>query len=123
MALLIPTYPNDYDAAHPLADAYAWIAGLALDLSINAGRVTLNVHPNASAWQDRPAAQLGVALGQVLVPGNPAADPPVAEVRFPRLDELMQDADFSAAYQTIGAKLYAALVATHPLLAGATMAP
>lgn len=116
MALIIPSYPNPHDPANPLVDAYAWMASLILDLASGQGQIVLNIHPSEATWQSPPVAQLGIALGQVLGPG-PEGEPAVA---FPSLDELMADAEFAAAYATIGARLYAAAVATHPALAGAT---
>lgn len=127
MALNIPKYPDPRDPANPLSDAYAWLSEIALDLRGNAGRLTLNVHPNEAAWTAAPVAQLGISLGQILVPatpGDPTAIPPVPAtpaVTFPTLADLMADADFASAYNTIGAKLYAAALA-HPRLAGATEA-
>ena len=41
---------------------------------------------------------------------------------FPTLEALMGDPEFAAAYAVIGGKLYQALAATHPALAGATPA-
>ena len=127
MALNVPEFPDPRDPANPLKNAYAWLAWWALDLSNDTGRLVLNIHPNEAAWTAAPVAQLGISLGQVLVPakpGDPTADPPVPatpEVRFPTLEALMADPEFVAAYNTVGAKLYAASL-NHPKLAGATPA-
>jgi hypothetical protein len=109
MARQIPSFPDPRDPAHPLIDAYAWLAGLGLDLSTGQGQFVLNFHPNEAAWQSPPVAQIGIALGQVLGPG----------VTSPTLAELMADPEFAAAFATIGAKLYA-VADLHPALAGAT---
>lgn len=115
MALSIPVFPNPFDQANPVQDAYAWIAGLALDLFAGTGRVVLNVHPNAQAWGSQPLMQMSISLGDIIIPaveGNPNADPPispVAAVFFPTLGELMQDPEFASAYAVIGGKLYGAL--------------
>jgi hypothetical protein len=115
MALLIPSFPDPRDKANPLVDVYAWISGLSLDLFSNQGQVVFNVNPNAASWQDRPVDQFGIALGQVLGPG-PEGGPPAT---FPTLAEFMADPEFAAAFAVIGAKLYAAALATHPAFAGA----
>jgi hypothetical protein len=109
MALQIPSWPNPHDKANPLVDVYGWFSGLNLDLFSSQGQVVLNVNPNAAAWQDKPIDQLGIALGQVLGP----------DATFKTLAEFMADAEFAAAFATIGAKLYAEAVAKHPMLAGA----
>jgi hypothetical protein len=116
MALKIPSWLNPHDKANPLVDVYGWISGLNLDLFSSQGQVVFNINPNAAAWQDRPIDQLGIALGQVLGPG-PEGGPPAT---FKTLSEFMADAEFAAAFATMGAKLYAEAVAKHPLLAGAT---
>jgi hypothetical protein len=108
MARQIPSFPDPRDPSAPLADAYAWLAGLALDLATGQGQFTINIHPHEAAWQSPPVAQIGIALGQVLGPG----------VTSPTLAELMADPEFAAAYATIGAKLYA-VADLHPSLAGA----
>jgi hypothetical protein len=129
MALTIPSYPIRFDPANPISNAYAWLAGVYLDLSSNSGRVVLNVHPNAASWQSPPVDQVAVALGQVF--GGPGAtsgpDPGLPAVRFPTLGELMADPgpvgdtgiSFAQAYAVIGLKLYAELAARVPALAGA----
>jgi hypothetical protein len=114
MARQIPSFPDPRDKLNPLVDAYAWLSALSLDLASGQGQLVLNIHPHEAAWQDAPAAQLGMALGQVLGPG-PEGGPPVT---FPTLAELMADPDFAAAFAVIGAKLYAA-ADLHPLLVGA----
>ena len=120
MAISIPSYPNPFEPAKPVVAAYAWTSFIALDLFANQGRLQLNINPNLTSWSAPPMGTISVALGQVFVAANPAAVPPVAEVRFPRLDELMADPAFASAYNTIGSKLYAALLLYHPALAGAT---
>jgi hypothetical protein len=114
MALLIPSFPNPHDKANPLVDVYGWISSLNLDLFSSQGQVVFNINPRESAWQDRPIDQLGIALGQVLGPG-PEGGPPAT---FPTLAEFMADPEFAQAYTTMGAKLYAAALATHPAFAG-----
>lgn len=118
MALNLPTLATPYGIE--LTNAYAWLSGLALDLSANTGRCVLNVNPDEAAWQSTPVVQVAVSLGQVLTPGDPTASPPVEPTLFPTLSELMSDPEFAQAYSVIGAKLYAALLA-HPALAGATV--
>jgi hypothetical protein len=93
MARQIPSFPDPRDPSAPLADAYAWLAGLALDLATGQGQFTINVHPHEAAWQSPPVAQIGIALGQVLGPG----------VTSPTLAELMADPEFAQAYTVIGA--------------------
>jgi hypothetical protein len=114
MARKIPSFPNPHDANNPYRDAYAWLAGLSLTLSTKQGQITFNVHPNESAWQDKPVDRIEIALGQVLGPGA-GWEPPAT---FPTFDEFMARPAFAAACATILADLYAAAVATHPLLAG-----
>jgi hypothetical protein len=120
MALNIPTYPNPYDPANPLSNVYAWISRLELNIAAGVGRMTLDLNPNAAAWAAAPLGQVGISLGQVLTPGNPTANPPVAAESFPTLAELMADAEFASAYATIGQKLYAAAL-RHPSFSGATI--
>jgi hypothetical protein len=121
MALNIPTYANPFDPANPLTNVYGWTAFLALDAFADQGRLQLSINPNEAAWKAQPLATLSVSLGQVFTPANTNATPPVAAVAFPTLDELMADAEFAAAYEVIGQKLYAALVANHPALTDATV--
>jgi hypothetical protein len=100
VARQIPSFPNPHDTANPLVDVYAWPSGFNLDIfGGDKGYVVFNINPNAAAWRDRPIDQIKIEFGQVLAPGPPFS-PPVA-------------------YATIGAKLEAAAVATHPLLIGA----
>ncbi len=119
MALIIPSFPNKFNPDHPFSNAYAWMAGIALDISQGAGRLTLNINPNANAWASPPIDQIGITLGEVLVQANPSADPPVAEVKFPTLTELMANEEFAAAYNKIGLILYEAAMA-HSKLTGST---
>ncbi len=112
MALSVPEYPNPFDPANPLENAYAYLAGLGLDISNGSGRMTLNVHPNEAAWQGVPVGQVSITLGEVLVAG----DEPVT---FPTLTELMEDEAFASAYATIGAILYGHAL-NHPAFDGAT---
>lgn len=118
MAVQLETYNNPYDPANPIQDAYAWLSFLAIDLRSDNGRIELTVNPNEAAWQATPLGTISVALGQVYTPADPSADPPVVEVRMPRLDELMSDPDFAQAYNTIGTKLYGAALAVVPALSG-----
>jgi hypothetical protein len=113
MALSIPHFPNPFDPANPLANAYAWTSALALDLAAGTGRLCLNVHPRPEAWESPPVAQIVVTLGESF--------PPVTEARMPSLAELMADPEFAAAYEVIGSKLYAAVAAHHPALAGSSL--
>jgi hypothetical protein len=115
MALQIPSFPNPHDPAAPLVNAYAWISSQGLDLFSGQGQFVLNINPNEAAWQSSPVAQIGIALGQVLGPG-PEGGPPAT---FKTLAEFMADPEFAQAFTTMGAKLYAEALATHPLLAGA----
>lgn len=119
MALLIPKFPNPFDPANPLVNAYGWLAGLSLDLAAGSGRVTIHVNPNSEAWQSPPITTIGVGLGDLMTPAATAASPPTPEVRFPSMADLMADPAFAAAYNVIGTKLYTALMTTHPALAGA----
>lgn len=107
MALQIPSFPNPFDNDNPLENAYAWLAGIGLDIRANQGLATFNVHPTESAWESAPVAQVQIALGETLVFADPTADPPVEVIKFPTLDELMADPEFAAAYNLIGSKLYA----------------
>ena len=118
MALNIPEYNNPYDPANPVQNAYAWMSFLAVDLLSNSGRFQLNVNPSESAWTAQPLGTHSVALGQVYTPANPGATPPVAEVRMKRLDELMADPEFAAAFNTIGSKLYTEALSVVPALSG-----
>jgi hypothetical protein len=125
MALNIPSFPNPFDASHPLANAYAWISFLALDANAGTGRLVLNVHPNVDAAStSKPVCQLPITLGEVLVKSTSAFDgstPAVESFTFPSLVTLMSDPEFASAYQTIQAKLEAALIQV-PALAGSTHA-
>lgn len=111
MALTIVNFPDPRDPAHPLPTAYAWLSYLALDLRAKTGRILFDVHASESSWQGQPVGQVGVSLGQG-----------VGLDHFPTLDELMADPEFASAYATIGAKLYAASLASVPSFAGATSA-
>lgn len=86
--------------------AYCWISHLILDLRSLRGRVVLDVHPTAANWQLIPVEQIEVFTGQ----------------QIPSLAALMADAEFAAAYNVIGTKLYTAIAAHHPEFAGATEA-
>lgn len=110
MALIIPNFPNPHDPGHPIANAYAWLAGLALDLAHDQGSIVFNIHPNEESWQAQPIGQVTIALGQkVFVTGT---------TLFPSLSELMADPEFQEAYEVIGRKLYGAALGS-PQFAGA----
>ena len=119
MAIAVPEFTSPFDPANPVKDAYLWIASLALDNAAGTGRLTLNIHPNAAAHTAQPLAQINVTLGQVFQMGNQMAEPPVPEIAFPTLAQLMNDPEVANAYAMLGAKLYAALVAIVPALNGA----
>ena len=121
MALSVPSYPNPYDPSTPIANAYALIAGLYLDMSNSTGRVVLNINPSETAWAAAPLAQAAVSLGETLVPGDPAVSPPVAPVVFPTLAEMMADTEFAAAFNTIGSKIYQRVQALVPAFKGSTL--
>lgn len=125
MALIVPTYPNPNDKRNPLVDAYAWLAGVYLEISRGNGRIDLTVHPNEAAWADPPLGSVGVTLGQVFAPATAEAP----EVRAPTLAELMAETNpidgtgitFAQAYAAMGTRLYQ--VATmDPRLAGSKRA-
>lgn len=107
MALNIPQIADPRDPANPLRDAYGWLASLTLDMVAGSGRIAIRVHPNEAAWQADPVGSLSLALGQR---------------GAPTLADLMADADFAAAFNTLGSKLYGLAVAHVPELAGATQA-
>lgn len=118
--LAIPTVPNPFDPANPIVNAVGVISSIHLDVSGSSGYLVLNIHPNAAAvGKAPPLTTVRVNLGQGLVPANPSANPPTAAISFPTLAELMADSAFAAAYAAVGARLYADLVATVPLLAKA----
>jgi len=108
MALRLTNVPNPYDRANPFETAYAWIAGVYLDISQNSGTAVFNVNPNEDSAKSPPLFQVTIRLGEVLVPADPTADPPVEEIRFPTLEQLMGNAgsSFSTAFNLIGADLY-----------------
>lgn len=118
MALSIPTFPNPYSST-PLANAYAWLAFIALDLSTGQGRVAFNVHPSAEDWSKPPLGQLSITLGQDLNPPAAGGPPPPPAV-FPTLAELMTDPEFAEAYRVIGAKIYQHAAAKVPVFAGSS---
>lgn len=118
MALLIPSYPNLYDPASPVANAYGWISGLTLDASTGEGRLTLFIHPSEAASEVAPPLfRVEVQLGQEFAPGDGEGSPRLA---FPSLAELMQVPEFAQAYAVIRGVLQVALVANHPALIDAT---
>lgn len=121
MALIVPSFDNPYDPAHPLTDAYAWIAGLFLDLHSGNGRVVLNINPSEAAWNAIPVAQVSVSMGEAVVAGDANADPPVSPVVFPTLPELMSNPEFAQAFNTIGYVLYTLVAERCPVLSGATI--
>jgi hypothetical protein len=110
MSLLIPEYPNPFQAT-PASNAYGWISTLALDFTtpIPSGRVALNVHADTAAALagaqsiDQPAFVLGVD-------------------GFPGFGELMHDPEFAQAFAVVRSKLYAA-IGRQPLFAGAVEVP
>ncbi len=89
MALSIPSYTTPYSST-PSTDAYAWSSNIAVDFASGNGRVTVNVHPDeASANAGLPPIdQIGVTLGEVLVPAN--GDTPA--ITFPDLTGLIAEA-------------------------------
>lgn len=121
MALRIPQFENPFDPSNPFADAYAWTAGLGLDLFAGQGRVTANVNPNENAWQSPPIDQVSISLGDELSPAVYDQDGNVVTpaVKVKTLAELMADPEFAQAYQVLGGKLYQEL-AKHPKFSGAT---
>lgn len=122
MAIEIPTFPNPFDANNPLTNLYAWMSFIAFDVSSSSGRLVLNIHPNEAAWSNLPLEQIDIALGQLLQPGDPDAEPPVAPIHFPTIAELMAIPEFAEAYLTIGAILYQKSL-DHAKLQGATILP
>lgn len=128
--LIIPSYRTP--AGVVLTAAYAYNAGLYFDVSKGTGRIVLNVHPDAAtaAAGFPPADQLSLTLGQVVVPGDPAADPPRAEIRAVTLTELLAEAAESVITSTppTGQDAYIILSVLfirewlkHPALAGSTI--
>jgi hypothetical protein len=115
MAFVVPSFPDPHDPETPLANAYVWRSKVTLDVATGQGEMVMNVHPREATWQSSPVDKIVIRLGEVLAPGD-GWSPPVS---FPTIDEFMADPEFAAAYATIGAKLDAAAVARHPLLAGA----
>jgi hypothetical protein len=113
MALIVPSYPNPCDPNIPITNAYAWGSAAYFDLARGAGSLTLNINPNAEAWQGRPLDQIAVYFGDDLKGPEPMLS----------LAELMADPDFAAAFTMVVAKLYEAIKAAHPLLQDATIVP
>jgi hypothetical protein len=122
MAIEIPTFPNPFDPNTPLTNIYAWMSFIAFDVRLDVGRLVLNIHPNESAWESQPLEQISIALGELLQPGDPNAEPPVPPKTFPTMAELMQIPEFASAYLTIGGILYQKSL-DHPKLAGSTISP
>lgn len=106
MALSIPSYPNPYDSANALTNAYGWISSIALDAGTGNGVVSLSIHPSAAASSTSPPISVvSVSLGQ----GG-----------FPSFADLMGDTAFATAFGTIKAKLENALIDHVTALSGAT---
>ena len=124
MGISIAEYPNPFDPTSPFRPAFGFLAGLALDTVNGAGRAVVNVHPSpaASAGGGRPLGSISFGLGEVFRSADPDASPPVPELRYPTLAELQAEPDFVAAYAVVANRLYSALIATHPGLAGSVLA-
>ena len=78
----------------------------------------LNLHPHEEAWTAPPLAQVGISLGENLVPADTTVDPPKPAVVFPTLGEFMADPEFAAAYNPLGSKIYTKLIELVPILKG-----
>lgn len=134
MSLEIPTYTIRYDATRErvLTDAYAWVCNLTVDYRAVTGAFMVSIDASAADANAGypPLDGVQVTLGQLLVPADPAAAPPVEEVRFPdlptllaRADALLAAAPSLGAHGAIRAAIYEALQALHPLFAGSTQVP
>jgi len=123
MSLQIENYP-DPTSVTPISAAYAWINSLTLDFRANsgqgAGSIMVGVNRSAADAAALLPAVVGVPvqLGQTLVPAN--GDTPA--VVFPTFAELLADPEFAAAFSTVRAKLYTALLAV-PAFASAIQVP
>ena len=118
----INSFANPYDPDNAFKNTvYAYAAGIALDYSAGTGTVTYNVHPSpAAAAKGQPIAQVTINLGDVLVPGDPTAQPPVLPVTMPTLAQLMTNTLFAHAFQKIGNILDNA-AKSHPHFAGSNV--
>ena len=125
MALNVPALPNPHDPDQVLHNVYAWIAGLSFsnDTPQGRGRLLIRLHSSAAALAKgaEPVGEFAFGFGDLLDAGDPRAQPPRPEVRFPTLAEFMASPEFpefAPAFHGLATALYRA-ARRHPAFAGA----
>jgi hypothetical protein len=89
MYLIIPSYQTPQHST-PIVNAIGWITYLNINWFTSLGSIRVSIHPDVASMTAGLSSldEFAVQFGEVFIPANPDAEPPVEEVHFPTLAEL-----------------------------------